>query len=361
MNRGPKVSAIIATHNRAAYVTRAIDSALAQTWPDVEVVVTDDGSTDNTAEVLAGYGDRIRVVSQPNQGLSAARNAAIKASSGAFLALLDDDDEWLPERLAVQMPCMLDNPKAGLVGGGAVVIDAAGKPLPHRRPVRTGVEHVAFKAFFAANRINCPTALIRRSVMDSVGPFDETLPYAEDYDMWLRIAAGHQVIVVPQPVARYRIWQGNKSGKRNADIALWVECHSAHSRAVPARIPRTQGAAAAPSGGALLPALQVSCPAQAPPGRRSRCSRLRGTVEEAAPAVWRVGVSGRHASRPALVEAARGSGRAAVALRACQLPPVSRSCAARRAHWSRCSSACRAAGTAASPTRVCQTRPAACG
>lgn len=172
MSRRPKVSAIIPTFNRAAFVGRAIDSALAQSWPNVEVVVTDDGSTDNTAEVLAGYGDRIRVVSQPNQGLSAARNAAIKASSGEFLALLDDDDEWLPERLAIQMPCMLDNADASLVGGGTIVIDAAGKPVPRRRPVRTRVEHVAFKAFFAANRINCPTALIRRTVIDSVGPFD---------------------------------------------------------------------------------------------------------------------------------------------------------------------------------------------
>jgi glycosyltransferase involved in cell wall biosynthesis len=225
MSPVPLVSAIIPTFNRAAFVGRAIDSALDQTWPNVEVIVTDDGSTDNTAGVLAGYGDRIRVVSQRNQGLSAARNAAIEASSGSFLALLDDDDEWLPERLAVQMPYMLDNANAGLVGGSAVVIDTAGKPLPRRRAVRSGVEHVAFEALFPANQINCPTALIRRSVMDSVGPFDTTLPYAEDYDMWLRIAAVHQVIVVPQQVARYRIWQGNKSGEHNANIALWVECH----------------------------------------------------------------------------------------------------------------------------------------
>lgn len=225
MSPAPLVSAIIPTFNRAAYVARAIDSALAQTWPNVEVVVCDDGSTDNTTEVLAQYGNRIRVVSQTNQGLSAARNTAIKASSGEFLALLDDDDEWLPERLAIQMPLMLDNPDAGLVGGGAVLIDAAGNQLPHQGPARIGVEHVAFKAFFPANRITCPTALIRRSVIDSVGAFDTTLPYAEDYDMWLRIAAGHQVSIVPQKVARYRIWHGNKSGERNADIALWVECH----------------------------------------------------------------------------------------------------------------------------------------
>lgn len=126
MSPAPLVSAIIPTFNRAAYVALAIDSALAQTWPNVEVVVCDDGSTDNTTEVLAQYGNRIRVVSQTNQGLSAARNTAIKASSGEFLALLDDDDEWLPERLAIQMPLMLDNPDAGLVGGGAVLIDAAG-------------------------------------------------------------------------------------------------------------------------------------------------------------------------------------------------------------------------------------------
>ncbi len=225
MSAAPRVSAIIPTYNRAAQVTRAIDSALAQTWPDVEVVVTDDGSHDNTLEVLARYGARIRVVAQHNQGLSAARNAAINAATGEFIAILDDDDEWLPDRLAVQMPLMLSDPAIGLAGSAMWLVDATGGLLPEQQPDRPGVTSLTLEDLFIANRIGCPTALIRRRVLEETGLFDTSLPYAEDYDMWVRIAGRHRVIEVPQRLARYRIWHDNKSGVANLDMPVWVECH----------------------------------------------------------------------------------------------------------------------------------------
>src|SRR5271154_1794032 len=97
--RGPRVSIVIAVYNGAPTVGRALASVFAQTFTDYEVVVVNDGSTDDTASVLARYGDKIRVVTQPNRGLPAARNSGIHASSGEYVAFLDDDDEWLPQML----------------------------------------------------------------------------------------------------------------------------------------------------------------------------------------------------------------------------------------------------------------------
>ena len=225
MSTVPKVSAIIPTHNRAAYVSRAIDSALGQTWPNVEVIVTDDGSSDNTAEVLDAYGARIKVVTQANQGLSAARNAAIAAASGEFIAILDDDDEWLPDRLAVQMPLMLDNPDIGLAGGGMWLVDAGGALREQQQPDRQSIVELGLGDLLLANRIGCPTALIRRHALEAAGPFDTTFAYAEDYDMWVRIAGHCKVVNVPRRIARYRIWRDNKSSEENMNQALWIECH----------------------------------------------------------------------------------------------------------------------------------------
>ena len=99
----PKVSVIIPTYNRSKYVTKAIDSVLAQTYRDFEIIVVDDGSTDNTKEVLKPYTDRIKYLYQENTGVSAARNAGIRAAGGQWIAFLDSDDEWLPEKLSIQM------------------------------------------------------------------------------------------------------------------------------------------------------------------------------------------------------------------------------------------------------------------
>ena len=106
-----KVSVIIPTYNRAEYVTHAIDSVLAQTYTDYEIIVVDDGSADNTKDVLLPYMDRIRYIYQENAGLSAARNTGIKAAKGDWIAFLDSDDEWLPGKLAVQMRAVERHPQ----------------------------------------------------------------------------------------------------------------------------------------------------------------------------------------------------------------------------------------------------------
>ncbi|MCK4819314.1 glycosyltransferase family 2 protein, partial [bacterium] len=107
----PNVSVIIPTCNRAEYITQAIDSVLAQTYTDYEIIVVDDGSTDNTKEVMEPYMDRIRYIYQENAGVSAARNTGIKAAKGDWVAFLDSDDEWLPGKLAVQIRAVERHPQ----------------------------------------------------------------------------------------------------------------------------------------------------------------------------------------------------------------------------------------------------------
>ena len=136
----PKVSVIIPVFNGAETIGRALQSVFAQTFTDYEIVVVNDGSTDDTASVLAGYGEKIRVVSQSNRGLSAARNAGIAASQGEYVALLDDDDQWLPEKLALCVPVLDADPDCALVYTGMLKVDADGRPLsgPYGSP--RGVE-----------------------------------------------------------------------------------------------------------------------------------------------------------------------------------------------------------------------------
>src|SRR5208337_1705827 len=113
-----KVSVVIPVYNGAATISCALASVFAQSYSDYEVVVLDDGSTDDTASVLAGYGDRIRVISQRNRGLSAARNAGVRASGGEYVAFLDDDDEWMPEKLARSAAVLDQDPNCALVYTG---------------------------------------------------------------------------------------------------------------------------------------------------------------------------------------------------------------------------------------------------
>lgn len=199
----PKVSIIIPAYNQGHYLREAIDSALAQTYPDFEVVVVDDGSTDNTSEVAHSYSDtRVRYVSQENRGLSAARNTGIRNSYGTFLTFLDSDDQFLPVKLEVLVRELEVRPELGMVAGQAIPIDEQGrqvgktfdKPLPAE-------PHL----LLLGNPLHVGSVVLRRVWQEKVGFFDETLRSYEDWDMWLRLAqAGCQMTWVSQPVSLYR-------------------------------------------------------------------------------------------------------------------------------------------------------------
>lgn len=204
------VSAVIPTFNYGHFVCAAVDSVLAQTYRPVEVIVVDDGSTDDTSERLRPYGDRIRYVYQRNQGLSAARNTGIAHARGAYVAFLDSDDIWHPQKLAVQMRYAAAHPEVGVIGTDRVagtdpilpVVDL-GAPAP-TRPV--SLDALVVKVDF------CPSSVVvRRDCLDAVGPFDTELRSAEDRDMWIRIASRFPVARIGLPLCWYRLHANSMS------------------------------------------------------------------------------------------------------------------------------------------------------
>lgn len=205
----PKVDVIIPAYNAGRYLTAALDSVFAQSFQDWRIVLVNDGSTDNTAQIAEDYaarlGPRMRVVHQKNRGLPAARNAAIQASDGDLLALLDADDIWLPHRLEESVRLMESRPEVGLSYGLITRIDADG----NHRETFLGNRHaaegrVASALYQRLIEIPCPTVTFRRSCVEEVGGFDETMRATEDRDLWLRIAFRHAVGVIPKVIAYYR-------------------------------------------------------------------------------------------------------------------------------------------------------------
>ena len=169
-----KVSVVIPVYNGAATIGHALASVFAQSYSDYEVVVLDDGSTDDTASVLAGYGDRIRVISQPNRGLSAARNAGVRASGGEYVAFLDDDDEWMPEKLARSAAILDQDPSCALVYTGAFKVDLNGWPMPNQDSQTQGVDSPTLAQMLERPWNVVPSQfMVRREVFDRCGGFDE--------------------------------------------------------------------------------------------------------------------------------------------------------------------------------------------
>jgi glycosyltransferase involved in cell wall biosynthesis len=199
----PKVSVVIPTRNRADVVSRAITSVLTQTFSDFELVIVDDGSTDRTGELIRQIGDsRIKYLRHDtSRGVSVARNAAIARASGEFIAFLDDDDEWLPEKLRLQIECFERAPKGvGVVTTGYRVQSGAARIVEEVMPSQRGwmFENVLRRGSFD----HTSTVLARAECFDRVGPFDVTLRYAEDLDMWLRIAGEYQMDFVARLLVR---------------------------------------------------------------------------------------------------------------------------------------------------------------
>src|SRR5688572_14316988 len=207
----PLVSILVPCYNQGRFLSFAIDSALAQTYPNVEVVVVNDGSTDDTSEVARSYGDRIVLVEQENAGLSAARNSGVLASSGEFVVLLDSDDVLLPECVGMRVRHLLDAPQVGIVAGYYREIDETGERLPRVPEVRRLSSQAHY--YQAVKRNWGPPVgwTIRRSALDECGMFDPSLRSCEDWDLLIRIARRYDLAYEPTVTALYRQVPGQMS------------------------------------------------------------------------------------------------------------------------------------------------------
>jgi glycosyltransferase involved in cell wall biosynthesis len=204
------VSVVIPTYNYSRYVIDAIDSVLAQTYQPREIIVVDDGSTDDTRERLSRYSDRIHYLYQTTQGAGAARNAGLRAAQGAYVAFLDSDDLWHHQKLERQMRWLAGRRELGLLASdtfsGSVTawpsLDAERSLSP--RPV--SLEELALFSRFATS-----TVVVRRDCLDAVGMFNADLCPAEDRDLWVRIAARYPVAKLSSPLCWYREHENNIS------------------------------------------------------------------------------------------------------------------------------------------------------
>jgi len=190
------VSVVIPTFNRAGVVVRAIDSVLSQTRPPDELVVVDDGSTDETAARLRAEFPRVRLIRQANRGVSAARNAGVRATTGEWIALLDSDDEWLPNKLERQLAGIDD--ETMLCHTDEIWIRRGRRVNPMKKHKKLGGR--IFMHCLPRCAISPSSALLRRRLFDTVGFFDEDLPACEDYDFWLRVTARFPVLFVDEPL-----------------------------------------------------------------------------------------------------------------------------------------------------------------
>lgn len=197
------VSVIIPAYNQADFLASAIESVLNQTYSKFEVIVVDDGSIDHTPEVVGYFTDpRIRYEWQRNRGLSAARNAGIRAARGGYFSFLDADDEFLPRKLELLLKAVRGRAEIGLAAGQAIPVDVNGKRIA--KVFNTGLP-TRPQNWLLKNPIHVGSVLLRRSWLLKVGFFDETLRSYEDWDMWLRLArAGCQMKWVDEPVSLYR-------------------------------------------------------------------------------------------------------------------------------------------------------------
>ena len=209
---GSLVSVIIPTYNRAAYLKLALKSVLEQTYKNIEVIIADDGSTDNTAEVVAGFNDpRIKHFYQRNTGLpAAARNLGLREASGEYIAFLDSDDMWLPKKLELQVEYLREHPEYHLVYSNARIINEKGIRKGLLLKSESLKEGEIFEELIKTNFIPQLTVLMKREVFENIGFLNEdpSLRAVEDYEYWLRVALRYKIGFVKEPLAMYRVHSG---------------------------------------------------------------------------------------------------------------------------------------------------------
>lgn len=192
------VSVVIPTFDRARVLPRALESVMAQSRPPTEVIVVDDGSTDDTAELVVDRFPTTRLIRQENRGVSAARNRGIEAAAGEWIALLDSDDEWRPEKLEKQLDALQAQPELRICHTDEIWIRRGRRVNPRQIHAKHG--GWIFRQCLPLCAMSPSSIVIHRSVFEEVGLFDEQLPACEDYDLWLRICHRYPVLLVDEPL-----------------------------------------------------------------------------------------------------------------------------------------------------------------
>jgi len=215
----PLVSVIMPAFNAAYFIEEALLSVLAQNYQPLEILVVDDGSTDDTAAVVARFGDKIRYIRQSNAGPGAARNKGLEFATGEWIAFLDSDDTWLPGKLAKQAALMAADPELGLSFHDFYferepqqppVLAFSLAPQLHEFPRQEMAErsyvfsHPMFEPLLQRNYIGTSTVMIRKTCVAQVGAFDITMPSAQDRELWLRISKRFKLGFIDEPLTRYR-------------------------------------------------------------------------------------------------------------------------------------------------------------
>jgi glycosyltransferase involved in cell wall biosynthesis len=209
----PKVSVVIPAYNAMTYLPETVESVLEQSFTNFEVLIINDGSLDHIVQWASGLVDpRVKLISQENQGLSAARNTGIAQAQGEYIAFLDADDLWAPTKLEKQVRCLEDNPAAGLVHTWMVLVDERGKSTG--RVMTSNAEGDVWKQVVVQNLIACPSVMVRRCCFETVGVFDRNLRSVEDWDMWIRIASRYPFAAIKEPLAYYRQLPSSMSKNR---------------------------------------------------------------------------------------------------------------------------------------------------
>jgi glycosyltransferase involved in cell wall biosynthesis len=206
----PLVSVVVPVYNGAKYLRAALESALGQTYQRLQVVAVDDGSTDSSPEILASYGPRLTVIRQRNAGVAEARNAGIRASEGALIAFLDQDDWWLPEKVEKQVARFRADPDLGLVHTGILQYsesDGAFVDPVYPTDGSARLRGHCYEQLLLGNAMFNSTVMIRRSVLAASGLFDPAMAgnTVQDYDLWLRIARHYPLDYVPEQLTALRL------------------------------------------------------------------------------------------------------------------------------------------------------------
>ena len=215
-NNLPLVSVILPTYNCAAFLPHSIGSILAQTYNSYEIIVVDDGSTDNTKEVLYPFMQRIKyILLEQNKGLPTARNIGIRLAQGKYIAFIDADDLWLLEKLQTDIEYFETHPEVRMVYSKHLNIDQNGRMLDETSQKRLPSGNIFTQLFSKQNFIITSSVVVRKEIFETTGLFDEQLSNCQDWDMWLRIAFYFKVGGINTPLVKYRHNPHSLSKNRN--------------------------------------------------------------------------------------------------------------------------------------------------